>query len=102
MLETLASQLHFVKEIQNVDTAGVKPLRALRDETDVAEKENEITLDTLKEALAQEDVVGQYYKRIRRRQDKPSPPDNPEAWNPLDHAQRKVGKFFVVDNSQGT
>ncbi|KAF2432102.1 hypothetical protein EJ08DRAFT_162843 [Tothia fuscella] len=99
MLNTLASQLHFVKEIQKVDTTGVEPLRALRDETKGAEANDEITLDTLKDALAHEDVVGRHYKRIRRRQEQQPLNDNPAGWRPLDHAQRKVGKYFTVDNA---
>ena len=42
MLDTLAAQLHFVGKIQEVDTTGVKPLRAIRDETMAAEKEQMI------------------------------------------------------------
>jgi Asp-tRNA(Asn)/Glu-tRNA(Gln) amidotransferase C subunit len=100
MLNTLSSQLHFVEHIQNVDTTGVEPLRAIRDETKAAEKETEITLDTLKEALAQEEVIGKFYKRIHRNQERPSPPDNPKGWRPLDHAKSKVGKYFVVESGQ--
>jgi len=102
MLSTLASQLHFVREIQKVDTTGVEPLRAIRDETKAAEKEGEVTLESLKDAFAQEDVIGKHYKRIRRRQERPAADDNwnPEGWKPLDHAQRTVGKYFVVDSSQ--
>ena len=96
MLKTLASQLHFVKEIQKVDTTGVTPLRAIRDERLEVEKEQEITLESLDEALQQEEVVGKHYKRIRRKLNRPSPPRNPEGWNPLELAQRKSGKFFVV------
>jgi Asp-tRNA(Asn)/Glu-tRNA(Gln) amidotransferase C subunit len=100
MLLTLSSQLHFVEEIQKVDTTDVEPLRAIRDETGSAEKESEVTLERLKEAFAQEDMVGKHYKRIRRRQERPSPPNNPEDWQPLHHAQSKVGKYFVVDSGQ--
>jgi Asp-tRNA(Asn)/Glu-tRNA(Gln) amidotransferase C subunit len=102
LLSTLASQLHFVKEIQKVDTTGVEPLRALRDETLAAESNDEITLDSLKDALAQEDIVGRQYKRIRRRQKSSSPPDDSERWQPLNHAQRRVGKYFTVDTAQTT
>src|ERR1700753_1108709 len=42
MLQILASQLHFVKEIQKVDTTGVEPLRSLRDETPTGEMEAEL------------------------------------------------------------
>ncbi|TLD36994.1 aspartyl/glutamyl-tRNA(Asn/Gln) amidotransferase C subunit [Venturia nashicola] len=99
MLETLASQLLFVQEIQKVDTAGVEPLRALRDESLESEKANEVTLASLKEALNQEEVVGKHHKRIRRKQDQINTADNPTGWKPLDHAERKVGKFFIVDSS---
>lgn len=98
MLETLASQLYFVQEIQKVDTTGVEPLRALRDESLESEKANEVTLASLKEALDQEEVVGEHYKRLRRKQDQINIADNPEGWKPLHHAERKVGKFFVVDS----
>jgi Asp-tRNA(Asn)/Glu-tRNA(Gln) amidotransferase C subunit len=100
MVLTLSSQLHFVKDVQSVDTSGVEPMRAIRDETVSAENETEITLATLRDALAQEEIVGKYYKRIRRRQLQPFPPTNPEGWRPLDHAQSKVGKYFVVDSGQ--
>jgi hypothetical protein len=73
-------------------------LKALRDETLEAEKANEATLESLKEALDQEEVVGEYHKRIRRRQGQVNNTNNPEGWKPLDHAQRKTGKFFVVDS----
>lgn len=99
MLETLTSQLHFVQEIQKVDTTGIEPLKALRDESLESEKAREITLASLKEALDQEEVVGEHYKRIRRKQDQITIADNPAGWKPLDHAERKVGNFFVVDSS---
>lgn len=98
MLETLASQLYFVQEIQKVDTTGVEPLRALRDESLESEKANQVTLASLREALGQEEVVGEHYKRIRRKEDQAIVADNPKGWKPLDHAERKVGKFFVVDS----
>jgi hypothetical protein len=100
MLATLSSQLHFVREIQQVNTDGVEPTRAIRDETLAAEQEAEITLTTLEDALSQEDVVGKHYKRVRRRRDRLYPSDNPKGWRPLDHAQVKVGKYFVVDSGQ--
>lgn len=98
MLETLASQLYFVQQIQKVDTTGVEPLRALRDESLEAETASEVTLESLKEALDQEEVIGEHHKRIRRKQGQVNVTDNPEGWRPLDHAQRKVGKFFVVNS----
>ena len=101
MMDDLAAQLHFVKEMQKVDTTGVEPLRAIRDETLAAEQEQEITLDTLKEVLAQEEVVGRFYKRIRRTAETTKPERQPKDWDPLSHAQRTSGKFFVVDSGKG-
>ncbi|KIW01124.1 aspartyl/glutamyl-tRNA(Asn/Gln) amidotransferase, C subunit [Verruconis gallopava] len=102
MMDDLAAQLHFVKEMQKVDTTGVKPLRAIRDETATAEKEQEITLETLKDALAQEEIVGKHYQRIRRKPETERPQRQPSDWDPLSHAQRKAGNFFVVDTGKGS
>lgn len=102
MMSTLAAQLHFVKEMQKVNTTGVEPLRAIRDETLQAEKEQEITLDTLSDAMAQEEVVGKFYRRIRRKPDLAKPNRQPDHWDPLQHSQKKSGKFFVVNSSKGS
>lgn len=100
MMQTLASQLHFVKEIQKVDTTGVKPLRAIRDETTEVERDAEITVESLREAFEKEEVLGKHFKRIRRRQEKVVDTGMPQDWRPLQHAQRSVGKYFVVDRKQ--
>ena len=100
-MDTLAAQLHFVKEMQKVDTTGIEPLRAIRDETKAAEKEQEVTLETLKDALAQEEVVGKFYKRIRRKAETTKPERQPKGWDPLSQAKRTSGKFFVVDSGKG-
>lgn len=97
MLKTLESQIHFVKEIQRVDTANVTPLRSIRDESDEAVKESTIGLDNLREAMAKERVVGRS-KRIHRIQtEKNANPDGAE-WdgNALGSASRTMGKYFVV------
>ncbi|KAF2116480.1 hypothetical protein BDV96DRAFT_611817 [Lophiotrema nucula] len=99
MIDTLSAQLHFVGEIQQVDTTGVKPLRALRDETEGAEKEQTITLETLKDALANEEVIGKHYQRIRRKVEKVDAKDA-EDWDVLGSAERKSGQFFVVDSQR--
>lgn len=99
MLKTLSSQLHFVREIQQVGTQGVPPLRALRDETMAAEKEQEISMNTLKEALAREEVIGKHHKRIRRKIDLVDAKDA-EDWDVLGYAERKSGKYFVVDSGK--
>jgi hypothetical protein len=102
MMDTLASQLHFVKEMQKIDTTGIKPLRAIRDETLAAVQEQEVTMETLDDAFTQEEVVGKHYKRIRRRTETTEPEPQPAHWDSLSHAQRKSGKFFVVDSGKGS
>ncbi|KAI1297391.1 hypothetical protein F5Y03DRAFT_283508 [Xylaria venustula] len=67
MLATLSSQLHFVRAIQSVDTTGVAPLRAIRDETAAGLREQTVGLEELRHALEAEDVVG-HARRPRRRQ----------------------------------
>lgn len=101
MLDTLSSQLHFVRAVQQVDTTGVEPLRALRDETAGGERENTYNMESMRDALEGEEVVGKHHKRIRR---KPLQQDDDktieaESWNVLGHAQRTVGKFFVVEGA---
>lgn len=96
MLRTLESQIHFVKEIQKVDTTGVEPLRAIRDESVEGIEEQTITLADLQEYLDAEEVVGRN-GRIRRR-----PKDDPEAneaedWDPFAMSEGKnKGRYFFV------
>lgn len=99
MLQTLNSQLHFVTEIQNVDTTGIEPMRSIRDETREAEKENEINLEDLKEAFAKEEIVGRS-RRLRRRKDSPVDTQGAEDWDVLGQASRKVGRYFVVESGK--
>ncbi|ORY11617.1 hypothetical protein BCR34DRAFT_451435, partial [Clohesyomyces aquaticus] len=99
MLDTLSAQLHLVGEIQQVDTTGVKPLRAIRDETAVAEEEQTITLETLKDALAKETIVGKHYKRIQRNIDKVDA-TNVESWDVLGSAEKKSGNYFVAESER--
>ncbi|KAG5945597.1 hypothetical protein E4U60_005135 [Claviceps pazoutovae] len=97
MIETLQSQLQFVRAVQRVDTAGVEPLRAIRDETLEAVRENTITLEGVKPLLSEEEHVG-HYKRPRRIRKKIEEAD--EKWDVLGTASRKAGKYFVVDSSK--
>lgn len=97
MLTTLESQLHFVRQIQEVDTASVEPLSSLRDETAEGESEAELGLDALKEALAHEEVRGKFHKRIRRRA---STEGQHEQWDVLGSATKKVGRYFVVEGGK--
>lgn len=99
MLKTLRSQLHFVRAIQEVDTKGIPPLRAIRDETQSAEDEVKISLDAVKGALEQEEVRGKHYKRIQRK-DGPINTKGAEDWDILGHAERRAGKYFVVNSGK--
>jgi Asp-tRNA(Asn)/Glu-tRNA(Gln) amidotransferase C subunit len=99
MLDTLAAQLHFVSKIQAVDTTGVKPLRAIRDETAAAEEEQTITYASMKRALDKEKGVGRYHKRIERDTTSVDAKDV-EDWDVLGSAERKSGRYFVVESER--
>lgn len=94
MIATLQSQLHFVRTIQRVDTTGVGPLQAIRDETEEGRKETTIRLDDLKDIFANETLVG-HYKRPRRVKEKVE--SEAEQWDALSTASRKAGKYFIVE-----
>ncbi|KAJ5923772.1 hypothetical protein N7454_009017 [Penicillium verhagenii] len=98
MLETLESQIHFVKEMQEVNTTGIEPLRSIRDETTAAMKETAIGLDQLRDALAKEEVSGRRGRIQRVPGEKNSNPDG-SAWdgNALGYASKTKGKYFVVE-----
>ncbi|EED22196.1 hypothetical protein TSTA_094420 [Talaromyces stipitatus ATCC 10500] len=104
MLRTLEAQIHFVKSIQDVDIKDDSPLRAIRDESREAIKESTISLETLKEALAKEEVVGRR-KKIERRtttlEDGDASHIESDQWdeNTLGSASRTAGRFFVVQKS---
>lgn len=102
MLKTLESQIHFVKEIQRVDAAGVAPLQSIRDESPEAMKEKTIGLQQLKEALSKEQVFGRRKKIQRMRDERNGRPDG-NAWdgNALGYASKTRGRFFVVETSKG-
>lgn len=95
MIATLQSQLQFVRTVQRVNTEGVEPLRAIRDETDAAVKENTVALDDVKDILAKETLVG-HYQRPRRVRGKVE--STAENWDALSAASRRAGRYFVVEN----
>lgn len=97
MIETLQSQLGFVRAVQSVDTTGVEPLRAIRDETDEAVRETTIGLEDLKEVLGREELVG-HYQRPRRVKEKVE--SDAEKWDALGTASRRAGKYFVVESGK--
>ncbi|GJN74339.1 hypothetical protein VFPFJ_06975 [Purpureocillium lilacinum] len=98
MIATLQGQLRFVRAVQRVDTAGVEPLRAIRDETEEGVREQTIGLQDLKDALHKEQLVGHYRrpKRVKERVDSEA-----EKWDALATASKKAGKYFVVDSGKG-
>lgn len=98
MLQTLDSQIHFVKEIQRVDKTGVEPLRSIRDESPAAVKETTIGLERLQNALAKERVSGRR-RRIQRLQSERHDRPDGETWdgNALGSASKTKGPYFVVD-----
>ncbi|KAK6001168.1 hypothetical protein QM012_003251 [Aureobasidium pullulans] len=100
MLSSLHSHLHFVAEIRKVDTTNITPLQSLRDETSAGKKEQEIGLEELEAAFANEDVKGKYYKRIRRRQQDAAEAESAKTWDVTGAAGKKVGRYFVVDGGK--
>lgn len=100
MLEMLESQIHFVREIQRVDTTGVVPLQSIRDESPDAIKENTIGLSHLQDAMSKEKVVGRRRKIQRQPSQKNGQPDG-TAWdgNALRHASKTMGRFFVTETA---
>lgn len=95
LLETLSAQLHFVREIQKVDTAGVAPFCGVRDETATGEQEAELGLAAMQDAVAKEETRGKHHRRIRRTRDGGSP--EYRDWDVLRAAQKKSGRYFVVE-----
>lgn len=97
MVRTLESQIHFVKEIQKINTTGVEPLVAIRDETTESIEEQTITLETLQPYLDKEQKVGAN-GTIRRQ--KPAETIRDSGWNPFEMGKgketRRKGKYFFV------
>lgn len=98
MISTLQSQLRFVRAVQRVDTTGVEPLRAIRDETEAGMQEGTISLDTLKSVLDKEIKVG-HYQRPKKVREKPE--SRQEEWDVMGTARRRAGRFFVVQSKKG-
>ncbi|RTE83412.1 hypothetical protein BHE90_002082 [Fusarium euwallaceae] len=97
MINTLQNQLQFVRAVQRVDTSGVEPLRAIRDETDAAHGEATIGLADLDKALSSEVLVG-HYQRARRVRNKVE--SEAEKWDALSTASRTAGRYFVVESGK--
>lgn len=95
MIKDLESQLQFVRAIQEVDAEGVEPLVSIRNETVEAEKDDEVTLETLKADLAKETVSG-IRGRITRHGS--AEKETAEDWDALACAPKSVGRFIALDN----
>ncbi|KAJ9605376.1 hypothetical protein H2200_010033 [Cladophialophora chaetospira] len=119
MLQDLRDQVHFVKEIQKVDTTDVQPLVAIRDETSEHRQERTITRESLAEFIALEEKKGKN-GTIRRRKDTYqvtsfTPDSHPWREDPVEWSKvedpwalgevaesRKMGKFFFVKRQQAS
>lgn len=96
MLKTLESQIHFVREIQKVDTTGVEPLRAIRDETTEGLEEQTVKLTDLQQYLDAEEVVGRN-GRIKRRLKDDAEAKKAEDWDPFAMTEgKRMGRYFFV------
>lgn len=103
MMTDLKSQLRFVQAVQKVNTEGVEPLQSIRDETRQGERENMITVESLKAEFDKEAVVGKR-GRIVRRKVVPQVDEEREGdladWDALAHASKKLGRYFVVETDK--
>lgn len=100
MLETLRAQLHFVRDIQAVDTRGVEPLRSIRDETSAGVAESTVTLDTLRGALSRETAAG-FRRRLRRVKDAlDRGQSEEERLVEAATVERRDKRYFVVASSK--
>ena len=96
MIETLQAQLRFVQAVQSVDTDGVPPLAAIRDETQAAIQENTVSLETLKDELDKEEQRG-FMRRIVRKDAATRPKAvSEDGWDPLEAAPTTRGRFISI------
>lgn len=99
LLKTLQAQIHFVREIQKVDTTGIEPLRAIRDETTEAIEEETITLQDLQPYLDKEEMFGRNGRLRRRKDAEDNGDENAHTWDPFGMSKdrsKNYGKYFVV------
>ncbi|KAH6848401.1 hypothetical protein B0I37DRAFT_163645, partial [Chaetomium sp. MPI-CAGE-AT-0009] len=104
MLATLHAQLHFVRDMQRVNTDGVAPLAAIRDETAAGQREATIGVATVRAALEEEEVYGRCRRPRRRRgaqKKEEGGIEGVEDWDVLGGAGEKVGRYFVVRSGKG-
>jgi Asp-tRNA(Asn)/Glu-tRNA(Gln) amidotransferase C subunit len=94
MIDTLQQQLRFVRNIQKIDTAGVEPLCAIRDETTAANAALTVGCQQLHDVLTLEARVG-HGKRPRRRRDVTDSLAEP-ANDMVKSLDRAPGRYFIV------
>lgn len=104
MLDSLHSQLHFVGDIQSVNTDGIEPLVRIAEETEGAIRENTIGLEDLRHVLDKEIVVGRNKRRRRVRSEENV--GKGEDWDVFKTASETVevpgsGRYFVVRSGKG-
>jgi Asp-tRNA(Asn)/Glu-tRNA(Gln) amidotransferase C subunit len=104
MLQTLHSQLHFVRDIQRVDTEGIEPLQSIRDETEEGIRDATIGMEDLRGAFREEEIRGRN-RRPRRKRTPVVEMKEVEGWDVLGTAGETVrvggGRFFVVRSRKG-
>ena len=95
-----------MRSIQSVDTTDpsdqtkeLTPLSSIRDESAEGLADMTISLETLEEALAEEDIFG-HCKRPRRSKTDEKKKNEAEDWDVLGAAEQKVGKYFVVRSAK--
>lgn len=99
MLRTLHTQLHFVRDIQSVDTTGVSPLRAIRDETSAGVLESTVTLEKVQGILGRETKFG-HRKRPRRLRDEERERSEEERLVEAATAPRRERGYYLVESGK--
>ncbi len=103
MIADLQAQLRFVRAVQEVDTAGVEPLAALRDESEEGEREGTIGLEEMRGELGKEVVVGMRGRIVRRKGEEGQGEEGEGEQGGLDllaQAPRRLGRYVVVDTAK--
>lgn len=80
-LKTLHDQLHFVKDTQAVETSGIDPLQVIRDEVTIEEYGIKDLQYNMRKNVGKQGGV---------------------EWEVLDPTERKLGSYFVIDDSRAT
>lgn len=97
-LDTLCNQLRFVREVQSVETTGLQPLQAIRDETRQGIQEQTVGVKDVEQILIQEDSFG-HNRRPRRRKPVVDTSDIGD-WDVLATSSQTAGKYVVVNGAR--